>query len=570
MKKLLLLTSCLVAAAMASAQAPTFKWAKKIGGTTNDYGQSIKVDASGNVYTSGLFQGTVDFDPGTGTSNLTSAGSTDVFISKLNASGNFVWAKRMGGTLNDYGASIIDASGNVYTSGWFQGTADFDPGASTYNLTSAGDSDIFISKLDDSGNFVWAKRIGGTSADGAWMLALDASGNIYTTGRFQGTVDFDPGAGTSNLTSSGNRDIFVLNLDNSGNFVWAKSMGGTSNDLGKRIAVDASGNVYTTGVFLGTADFDPDPSVTYNLTSAGGYDIFVSKLDASGNLVWANRMGGTADDASQGFVLETSGNVYTTGAFSGTADFDPGSGTYNLTAASLWDAFISKLDASGNFVWAKRMGGSCYEWGWSIALDGSGNVYSTGEFACTGDFNPGTATYNLTPAGNEDIYISKLDASGNFVWAQNIGGRSAVSIGRSIALDAYGNIYITGVFAGTVDFDFGKSKFNLSSTNAYSDVFILKLSQASGFMVASTDHNENSLTSNLSIYPNPNTGAFVIKAKTDGVYTIVNQLGQTIQTVETNSNNNYSVNISELSTGVYFIIGRNEDALIRQRIIVTK
>ncbi len=184
-----------------------------MGGTNSDYGMSIAVDAAENVYTSGYFWLTADFDPGAGTFNLTPAGSADIFVSKLDASGNFVWAKNMGGTNFDRGTNIgVDNSGNVYTTGTFEGTSDFDPGAGVVNLTSAGNNDIFISKLDASGNFVWAKRMGGTSSDGVSSIAIDSSGNIYTTGSFEGTADFDPGAGVVNLTSVGNNDIFVSKL----------------------------------------------------------------------------------------------------------------------------------------------------------------------------------------------------------------------------------------------------------------------------------------------------------------------------------------------------------------------
>ncbi len=184
-----------------------------MGGSDNDEGSSITVDGSGNVYTTGFFQGTADFDPGAGTTSLTSADSSDIFISKLDASGNFLWAKRMGETYEDRGRSIeIDGSGNVYTTGFFGGTADFDPGAGTSNLTSAGSSDIFISKLDASGNFLWAKRIGGTDIDWGLFIVVDSSDNVYTTGYFAGTADFDPGAGTTNLSVVGAWDVFISKL----------------------------------------------------------------------------------------------------------------------------------------------------------------------------------------------------------------------------------------------------------------------------------------------------------------------------------------------------------------------
>ena len=193
-----------------------------------------------------------------------------------------------GGTQLDYvNGMAVDSSGNVYTTGTFRGTADFDPGAGTANLTSNGNDDIYVSKLDSSGNYVWAKNFGTASCcEQGYGIAVDSSGNVYTIGTFKNTVDFDPGAGTANLTASGFLDAFVLKLDSSGNYVWAKSFTGTGNVYAASMAVDSSGNIYTTGYFTETADFDPGAG-TANLTSNGGYDVFVSKLDSSGNYVWA-------------------------------------------------------------------------------------------------------------------------------------------------------------------------------------------------------------------------------------------------------------------------------------------
>src|SRR5215212_6451352 len=143
MKKVILFMGYLVGIS-ASAQSPTFVWAKGIGANGYDEGSSVIVDTSGNVYTAGYFGGTVDFDPGPAIFNLTSAGLSDIFISKFDAAGNFVWAKSMGGTSDDIATTItIDVSGNIYTSGYFWGTSDFDPGVTTFNLTSGGNEDIF-------------------------------------------------------------------------------------------------------------------------------------------------------------------------------------------------------------------------------------------------------------------------------------------------------------------------------------------------------------------------------------------------------------------------------------------
>ena len=460
------------------SQGTKFEWAKGIGGTSYDIGYSITTDASGNIYTTGYFNGTVDFDPGGGTFNLTSVGGMDIFISKVNSSGDFLWAKGIGGTSDDYGKSITtDESGNVYTTGYFQGTADFDPGLGTFNLTSAGGEDIFISKLNSSGDFLWTKRLGGTSDDASSSITTDGSGNVYTTGSFYETVDFDPGSSTFNLTSAGYGDIFISKLNSSGNFLWAKSMGGTSTGIGNSIITDASGNVYTTGYFVGTGDFDPSSS-TFNLTSAGNTDIFISKLNSSGDFLWAKGVGGNGSDYGRSITIDVSGNVYTTGSFAGTIDFDPGLGTFNLTSAGNNfldpDIFISKLNSSGDFVWGKRIGGYYNDEGVSITTDVSGNIYTTGYFDRTVDFDPGVGTFNLTSAsgGSGDVFISKLNSSGDFVWGKRIGGNS-FDICNSITTDVSGNIYTTGYFNGTVDFDPGSSTFNLTSDNA--DIFISKI-----------------------------------------------------------------------------------------------
>jgi hypothetical protein len=364
-------------------------------------------------YTTGYYSGTVDFDPGAGTNNLTSVGAKDIFISKLDSAGNFLWAKSMGGNSNfEESFSIaIDGSGNAYTTGRFSGTADFDPGAGTSNLTSAGNLGIFISKLDSAGNFIWAKSIGGVNSFSvSFSIALDGFGNVYTTGAFTGTADFDPGAGTSNLTSAGFDDIFISKLDSAGNFLWAKRMGGTDPDGGRSIAVDGSGNIYTLGSFIGTADFNPGAG-TSNLTSAGIEDIYISKLSDAGNFLWAKRMGATNADVGRSISVDGSGNVYTTGTFEGTVDFDSGPGTSNLTSAGFDDIFISKLDAAGNFLWAKKIGGTSGDVVNSLVVDGSGNVYTTGYFQTTVDFDPGPGTSNLTCAGASDIFILKLGAA---------------------------------------------------------------------------------------------------------------------------------------------------------------
>jgi len=389
-----------------------FIWAKRIGGIEEDIPNSIALDASGNVYTTGYFEDVVDFDSGVGTYNLTSNGVTDIFISKLDTDGNFVWAKSMGGLSSDFALSIVlDAMGNVFTTGSFIGTVDFHPGVGTFNLTSSGSEDIFISKLSTDGDFIAALRFGGVSRDRAHSITLDDVGNVYTAGYFEGTVDFNPGLGVFNLTSEGDKDIFISKLDASANFIWAKKIGGPATDEAFSIALDATGNIFTTGSFSGTVDFNPGAQLFYH-TSAGTKDIFISKLNTNGDFIWARRMGGVEDDIGLSMTLDASGNVYTTGTFKETVDFDPKPpSVYNLTSAGFTDIFISKLDTSGNFVWANSIGSTGSELTSFLTLDTSGNIYTTGSFAFTIDFDPGNGVEILTPNGSVDVFIQKLNSN---------------------------------------------------------------------------------------------------------------------------------------------------------------
>ncbi|MCV9928655.1 SBBP repeat-containing protein [Flavobacterium sp. LS1R49] len=469
---LLLLFFVLLSITKMQAQDANLAWAKTMGSPSTDLARGIAVDAAGNVYTTGYFTGTVDFDPGAGVFNLIARGANNIFITKLDAAGNFVWAKSIGGSNNDMGNAIaVDATGNVYVTGTFFGTIDFDPNAGVYNLTS-NSSDIFVLKLDTAGNLVWAKAMGGAAADTGYSISVDAAGNVYATGSFFGTADFDPNIGVSYLTSAGSLDIFVVKLDAAGNLVWAKALGGIGLDSGQGITTDAAGNVYTTGYFNGTADLDPGIGVA-NFSSMGDNDIFVVKLDVSGNLVWAKTMGGTGADSGNAISVDTAGNVYTTGSFFGTVDFDPGAGILNLTSMGSSDIFISKLDVTGNLVWAKSIGSTRGDIGYGITTDLDGNVFTTGYFQGTVDFDPNAGVSNFTSVASADVFVLKLDETGNFAWTKTFGGSSS-DIAYGISVDTAGNVYTAGSFYDTVNFDPNAGVYNLTSVGVQ-DIFIHKM-----------------------------------------------------------------------------------------------
>jgi len=241
---------------------------------------------------------------------------------------DWIWANQAMGTYSNYGNDIaVDANGNSYVTGYFWGNATF----GTTTLTSSGQYDIFVAKMDSNGNWLWAKQAGGISEDNGRSIAVDANGNSYVTGRFASSATF----GATTLTSSGQYDIFVAKMDINGNWLWAKQAGGTSYDYGLGIAVDANGNSYVTGYFKSTATFG-----TTTLTSSGYEDIFVAKLNSSGNWLWAKQAGGTSSDYTNDIAVDANGNIYVTGEiFEESAIF----GTTTLNSSGFIDIFVAKL-----------------------------------------------------------------------------------------------------------------------------------------------------------------------------------------------------------------------------------
>ena len=257
----------------------------------------------------------------------------------------FNWAKQIG---NYNGTNVdiaMDNSGNTYVLGHFSYTSDLDPGSANYPLTSNGDFDIFIVKLTSAGDFVWAKQVGGTAQELASNIETDQNGNVYFTGTFKGTVDFDPGAGTVNLTAIGtSTDIFFSKLDTDGNFVWVKVLANSDNESVNIMEVHGS-QLFLTGSFKNAMDFDPNAGSTQ--LSALQYSAFLAVYDLDGNLAWAKMVGGNSSNdfvGSSNVSVDPSGNIYTSASFLGTVDANPGAGVLNLTASSGYDGYLSKLD----------------------------------------------------------------------------------------------------------------------------------------------------------------------------------------------------------------------------------
>jgi hypothetical protein len=478
----------LTQAAVTSAWTPTTGRINvaTFGGTGIDRAQSMVVDAAGNIYTTGHFSNTVDFDPSVGTFNLTSAGGLDVFVTKQNSQGELLWAVRAGGPQDIQASSIaVDATGNVYVTGYFLGTADFDPRPSDIENLTAAQADVFVWKLSPAGAVVWAKRAGGSGFDSGSSLALDSAGDVYVTGQFIGTAEFNFGGVPSPLISDGAAaDVFLWKLDSAGVIRVIRQYGGPENDVGADIAIDAAGSVYLTGYFTGTVDFNPTGAAVNLTSNSAAGDVFVLKLS---NFVtqWAKRAGGSSFDDGDSIDVDSTGNVYVTGNFQGPADFTSNGNPVTLTSAGQDEVFVWKLDSAGAGVWAKSAGSAGGDVGRSVVVDSSGNVYVTGIFTGTADFDRDGNSANLTAVGF-DVFVWKLSSAGALVWARQARA-SAFSDGTSIDVDSSGNVYVAGSFGGNADFDPSANTSNLTSAGSESeDAFVWKLTSAGAVAITPT------------------------------------------------------------------------------------
>ncbi|HYC27852.1 MAG TPA: LamG-like jellyroll fold domain-containing protein, partial [Chitinophagaceae bacterium] len=398
-----------------------FIWAFSVGGTDRDAGYGVATDDQNNIYITGYFRNTADFDPGAGTATLTSNGqsgsdpgwSGEIFVAKYTENGSYIWAFSVGGpTISDDGQEIIvDNSGNVVITGFFNGNVDFDPSpSSTFNLNSTTE-ELFLAKYTSSGSFVWAKQMGGNVNDNEAVrqLAVDNADNIYITGFFSSTADFDPGPGTAQLTASSVHEGFIASYTSTGNYSWAYQFGGTGFNQGWSVDVDGvNGAVYIAGTLQGSnVRFTSSSGITTVLTP-GNNDAFVAKYSLSGSLVFVKMLAGSgSEEAYDVSVSPLSNSFYVTGYFNSTVDFDPGAGTANLTSVGGQDVFAGKYLLDGSYAWAFRIGSASNDFGFAIRAVGN-DVIVNGSFMGTNvDFDPTANTLMRSSAGNFDGFVAR-------------------------------------------------------------------------------------------------------------------------------------------------------------------
>lgn len=452
--------------------AATYSWTKTMGGVGDDHANSVIIDNLENIFITGQFDGSVDFDPGAGTDNHTSVGGNDVFLTKINSDNTYGWTHTIGGLSNEQANSVAtDTSGNIFITGQFEGTVDFDPTVGTDNHSSAGISDIFLTKINSDGTYGWTKTMGGLETDSGSSIDIDANGNVYIVGTFRVTVDFDPSATIDSHTSLGAYNVFLTKFNSDGTYGWTKTMGASS---GAELVIDASGNRFITGRFLSTVDFDPGAG-TDNHSSIGSFDIYLTKINSDDTYAWTKTLGGVETDDAYALAVDLNENIYFSGVFANTVDFNPGVDIDNHTSNGVNDTYLTKINSDGTYGWTKTLGGTGYEYGKALTVDSSNNVYLSGGFEDTVDFNPSVGIDNGTSEGSIDVFFTKFSSDGIYVWTRTFGGIGG-DIAESITLDSNGNLYVVGYFTDTVDFDPGAS-IDIHTSAGFTDAFLTKFTK---------------------------------------------------------------------------------------------
>ncbi len=505
----------------AETQTQDYGWTKTFGGTGYDETVTPTIDDEGNIYITGDFEGTADFDPGVGSDSRTSNGSSDVFLTKINADGSYGWTKAFGGTGTDYSGHIaFDAAGNIYLNNQFSNTVDFDSGAGIDNHTSNGSRDLSFTKLNSDGSYGWTKTMGGTGNEYSNNILLDGQENIYLTGHFNSSsMDFDPGGGVDTHTSAGNYDLYVTRFNADGSYAWTKSMGGTGVDTGYASTFDSQNNIYLTGSFSSTVDFNPGVG-TDNHTSMGGRDIFVTKLDIDGSYGWTKTMGGTADDHGYAITVDSQDNILFSGGFRNTVDFDTNVDNDSHTSNGIYDIFLSKINDDGSYGWTKTMGGT----GWdytnikSLVLDRQGNIYLAGYFdSLTLDFDPSAGIDNKTSDNSGDIFLTKFNSDGSYKYTQTYGGTGYDdNYSGGVAIDSLDNIYLSGMFESNVDFNPYSGTDNHTS-NSSTDIFLTKLTTTYSQHIADLPSGLSATTVSGDSIDNESTDDGIVRGDTETV-----------------------------------------------------
>jgi len=482
-----------ISAGILHSQELFLDWAGMLESNNSEVGYDLAIDANENMIITGTSRGGTDYDPGSGVYTIPNSGITITipYVLKLNKAGSFVWAIQFAGPGSNDGLAIAtDDSGYVYVGGSFTDSIDVDPDTTKQYLQSGGGSrDAYFVKLDSLGNLIWARSFGGPSEEICYSITVDKLGNVYATGYFIDSAIFNDSNGpiSSMIRADSTVTSYTVKFDRNGGFIWSTAIQGKGYSRSHSIQVSDSGYVYNGGLYSGTTDFDPSSGSSVYTTNTNRTNLFVTKSDSTGKLLWVFEAGGNEDDRCEDISVTKRDEVLLTGYFKDTATF--GSGVNQVVLEGRYDAYAAKLDQNGKLVFAKQFKAKRTAVGFGVGFgihEVDSNIYLTGMFSDTVDFDPDSTVKLIGSYGKRDIFIVALNKDGNFKYAEGFGD-SEDDIGTAIKASTP-HIYCIGNFNNTIDFNPGYQTKNLTASNGKPNVFIQKLNECGSEVYLKQSH----------------------------------------------------------------------------------
>jgi gliding motility-associated-like protein len=451
---------------------PVLSWKASIGNNYSDQTVCSTVDNAGSIFCWGYFSGTIDLDPGTGVYNVTSTFEKTPFCCKLNSAGNFLFGKKLSSKIIQIKDAATDRQGNVFFCGSFDSITDFNPDAGV-DFLDAANGNLFVSKWNNQGQYLWTRQFGNQNdTSSANTLCVNDSGEVIIAGYFSGEADFDPGPSFSVLISEGKTDVFFVSLNSFGYFKFCRQIGGQQNEQANDIFCDDKNQIYITGKFLDTLQFF-SLNTPFSLTAVdSSEDVFIAKYKKEVVLEWAVSLGGNENDEGLSIVADRCGNVFATGVFMDTALIYAVDQQQYLLADSLTDAFLVKLNTTGNLTWVKALGGKGNDAGKNLSINSVGDVFVAGMFEGELKEEPFLTPLNLFSLGLSDIFVLKYSSKGELLCAGTIGGSGPDTL-AGFSINKKDEMYFSGTYIQTADMDLSPDTSWLFSSGA-TDIFLSK------------------------------------------------------------------------------------------------
>lgn len=548
-------------------------WFAQFGGSDYQRLTSIERDSENNIILSGTFRADMDSDPGLGEEILSADDYDEIFVIKLNENGEFIWSFRIGAGYQDFGRKlVIDQEDNIHIVGTFQGVVDFDPGAGTHIMETAGEaflsSNMYIAKYSPDGEFIQALQFRSTvdnTVSSGTSLAIDSEGNLLVSGNIYGPVDMDPLSGEYILEPETDfSDMVIAKLTSTGTLLWAHILSGDIGDSSEDITVDESGNIYYTGLFRSNIDFDPGAGVV-QLAPQGNdtfNDIFILSLDGTGSFRWVKGIGWDGSQNGRKIKYSPDGFIYAAGAFTNTINFNPDADEdMLLTSVGDDDCYLMKIASDGEVQWAKSWGGIATEFIYGLSFGPNNEIITVGSFRNEIDLNSEISGLNLTSAGEADGYLLTWETSGDLTAAFSFGGEE-FDYGTFAHLEANNKYLLAGVFSDEIQLQQGNPDAQLVSIHS-EDSFLAFFEPSGPTAVKEIGKAD------FSLYPNPanNEVGFSFPETTiiDRIK-LIDVQGRLIKTWISQGHN--KLNVSGILPGLYTLVLETKGGRVTEKLLI--